>query len=195
MKCARSFSEILIPNNAWPKRGYKLFEYGRDRRKLAEFGGDPPSWFAAQSGGYKKAADLLVEEADGSRNFIVYPIVFCYRQFVELSIKGLLAQYGDPVWNRHDLKELWARLLKVLASRAAETGQDADPADLEAQTAATEYIQQLSDFDPSSAVSRYHVNTEGQPWDRSITHIDLHHLERGMDDLQAYFGYLTEGYP
>ena len=73
------------------KAGCKIFVRGSDRRKIAEFGGDPRSWFAALSNGYKKAGDLLVEEADGNRNFIVYPIIFCYRHFVELSIKGLLA--------------------------------------------------------------------------------------------------------
>jgi HEPN domain-containing protein len=195
MKRTRSFSELLIPNDAWPKAGYQLFEQGHDRRKQAEFGGDPTSWFAAQSDGYKKAADLLVEEADGNRNFVVYPIVFCYRQFVELAIKGLLARYGNPIWNCHDLMRLWTELLRVLKQHAAETNQDTDPAAEEARSAATEYIRQISDFDPSSTISRYPVKTDGQPWNRSLVHIDLRRLEAGMDDLEAYFGYLIEGAP
>ncbi len=195
MRRAKSFSDLLVPAAGWPKPGYRLFEHGPGRRKVAEFGGNPTSWFAAQSHGYKKAADLLVEEADGNRHFIVYPIIFCYRQFVELSIKGLLAQYGNPIWNFHDLMKLWTRLLGVLNEYAVKACHDADPADHEARTAATEHIQQLSDFDPSSAVSRYHVDTKGQPWVLSITRIDLQHLEQCMDDLEAYFAYLTEGGP
>ena len=192
MKRAKSFSDLLLPIDAWPKRGYNIFAPGRDRRKLAEFGGEPRSWFAALSSGYKKAADLLVEEADGSRNFIVYPIIFCYRHFVELSIKGLLAQYRQPMWNCHDLMNLWTTFLRVRDEYVVEGGQERDPIDQNARTAATEYIQQLSNFDPTSVVSRYHVNTTGRSLSIKHKYIDLHHLEQGMDDLEAYFRVLTE---
>lgn len=44
--------------------------------------------------GYKMAADCLVDDADDSerkRNRLIYPIVFCYRHFLELSLKHVIA--------------------------------------------------------------------------------------------------------
>ena len=46
--------------------------------------------------GYKRAADLLIERAKEStqlRNMLVYPIVFCYRHYLELTLKAMLATY------------------------------------------------------------------------------------------------------
>lgn len=61
--------------------------------------------------GYKMAADLMVGHVAQSRHdgdALVFPIIFNYRQFVELSPKYLIATYGRSVgveaqWNTHDL--------------------------------------------------------------------------------------------
>jgi len=72
--------------------------------------------------GYKKAADLMVERAARSqpdRDALVYPIIFSYRQFIELSLKYLTTTYGhtvgiDAIWNSHDLGMLWKTFMKIL---------------------------------------------------------------------------------
>ena len=60
--------------------------------------------------GYKTAADLMVEAAASdrlSRDTLVFPIIFNYRQFLELSLKYQLATFGPevgikPNWKSHD---------------------------------------------------------------------------------------------
>lgn len=44
--------------------------------------------------GYKDAADLLVDNIEGNgrqHDFLVYPIVFLYRQYLELAIKDVIS--------------------------------------------------------------------------------------------------------
>ena len=65
--------------------------------------------------GYKTAADLMVAAAGQdrlTRDTLVFPIIFNYRHFLEISLKYLLATYGPNVdiesnWRSHDLATLW----------------------------------------------------------------------------------------
>lgn len=50
--------------------------------------------------GYKMAADLMVAHVARSRHdgdALIFPIVFNYRQFVELLLKYLIATYGHTI--------------------------------------------------------------------------------------------------
>jgi hypothetical protein len=55
----------------------------------------------------------------------VYPIIFTYRQFIELELKYLIATYGFTVgieanWRSHDVAFLWSEFVKVLAGYVME---------------------------------------------------------------------------
>jgi hypothetical protein len=79
------------------------------------------------AGGYKKAADHLVadhlvKEAmrnRAMRDFLVYPAIFCYRHYIELSLKNLLHDYGTMFgvpsnWQSHNLTVPWQEFEKLL---------------------------------------------------------------------------------
>jgi hypothetical protein len=51
---------------------------------------------------FKMVADLLVGFTRGNaheRDSLVWPIVFCYRQYVELVLKDAIAEYGPQMKN------------------------------------------------------------------------------------------------
>src|SRR4051812_21456846 len=77
--------------------------------------------------GYKEAADTLVSHVnDRGRNqdTLVYPIVFLYRQYLELALKDLIREgrsledIAEPFPRSHRIDELW-RVCKSLLQRIA----------------------------------------------------------------------------
>jgi hypothetical protein len=84
--------------------------------------------------GYKRA-DLAVahsRERTSDRDFLVYPIIFNYRQFIELSLKYQLATHGREVgiaanWNTHNLESLWQEFQQMLDSYGNPDSDSADP--------------------------------------------------------------------
>ena len=73
--------------------------------------------------GYKNAADYLVRNCmnlDVMCDNLVYPIVFLYRQYIELILKHYLRLFCDEEkfknlirWHRHDIKSLFSEVCKI----------------------------------------------------------------------------------
>ncbi len=72
--------------------------------------------------GYKDAADILVQfvlKAPGQQDMLVYPIVFLYRQYIELRLKeiikkgeALLSTFNDIPFG-HNIYDLWNKCKKI----------------------------------------------------------------------------------
>jgi hypothetical protein len=139
-------------------------------------------------GGYKEAADLLVEAAIAERfhrDQLVYPIVFCYRHYLELELKYIINNYGrlvgvPPNTEDHDLEELWPAARRVITLDRPET---ADPA-IDAVEAA---IAEFSKIDPSSFTFRYPTDKKGQPIAIGVEHLDLEQLRDTMKGIGNFF--------
>ncbi len=116
------FEEILESEFRWPKEGDVPFIASDDFEANANIAEDDFSRMVYMMNGYKKAADLMVIQAQADtveRHYLVYPIIFNYRQFIELSLKYIIATYGStvsigPVWSTHDLIELWRIFIELL---------------------------------------------------------------------------------
>lgn len=98
----------------WPQQGDKAIKSGSKACFLAT------KWasayeFSLMAEGYKTASDILVQYLEsGERNdALVYPVLFGYRQYLELRLKGLVlivkrAEYLEETYQRiHDLERLW----------------------------------------------------------------------------------------
>ena len=145
--------------------------------------------------GYKKSADLMIQASlkqEADRDYLIYPIIFSYRQFIELSLKNLIGNYGtqvgvDSIWNTHNLSKLWQEFYKVLEGYGTDDPDDADPVVKDA-------IAKFSTIDPASFNFRYHVNTKGEPISLDLEEIDLTNLLDVMNAVSGYFvgcdGYL-----
>ena len=60
------------------------------------------------------------------RDMLVFPIIFNYRQFLELALKYQLATYGaavgmEPNWTTHYLDRLWGEFLDMLERYGTDT--------------------------------------------------------------------------
>jgi hypothetical protein len=114
------------------------------------------NWFQYIDG-YKNAADILVDEIlrNGSfRDFRVFPVIFLYRHFIELSLK-LIIKYAYELYDTnknyeetHYLDKLWKDCREII-----EKGLPEDYTEILNST--ENLINEFSKIDPTSFESRY----------------------------------------
>ena len=183
-----TLTDLLEIDFSWPKIGDRLFsETHPAQGAFLAAHSDERLYHLTE--GYKLAADLLVEQTElevWSRKKLVYPIVFCYRHFLELTLKAMLAEYGSlgnlPRKNRshHKLEDLWKdfrTLLRNLNSDHPEMGTDA----------VEHCIAEFAKIDPFSETFRYPSSRKGQPFDISHESIDLLQLRDTVQAIENYF--------
>lgn len=187
--------DIFKSKFRWPKFGDQLFRADGENNKLAELElSGSKSFFISE--GFKQAADIAVEKAITGDNLdkstLVYPIVFNYRHFIELSLKSLLQRYGPEVgvksnWNTHDLEKLWKSFSGMLDAYGT-----ADPDDID--SVIFECIAEFSKIDPFSFSFRYPTDKKGKEIKFDDAYLNLENLRDVMTAISNYFtgcdGYL-----
>lgn len=189
-----AFEEALKTNFRWPQKGDIPFQKSDDGYKNALLTKNVTIRTVVMMAGYKKAADLMVKQSmkdQNDRDFLVFPVLFNYRQFIELSLKYLLSNYGlkvgiDPIWNTHDFSRLWPAFSEMLKRYGTSDPDEADPV-------VAEIIAEFSKIDPQSFSNRYPVDTKGQPIPLSHDFLDLEVLADVMTATENYFTG-TDGY-
>ena len=185
-------------HNLPPRRGEKLFRGDlRDWiHNACLHGGDE----YAYREGYLRGAQILVRNVREERfgqDFLVYPIVFLYRHYLELVLKDIIKRAPYLIereltalerehLGKHRLDLLWNDF-KPMASIMTEAAgwEPLPPADIEG---IDDYIRQISEVDPSSYSLRYAYSKKGEAsLPESLTHINLRHLGELMDRLAHYF--------
>lgn len=141
----------------WPVAGEQLFRDDLpDWHYNACLQWDPNS-FTPYAEGYKQAGRALVEEIGlrrGTVDFLVYPIVYLYRHYLELSMKSLiesgnrLLDIDEDFMDLHDLLALWKECRRILE----QIEPPATKADLDA---VEEKVKQLHRVDRDSMPFRY----------------------------------------
>jgi hypothetical protein len=111
--------------------------------------------------GYWRAAELLVEHVETThedQDFLIFPVLFLYRHYVELRLKQLMKSASDllgrpyTVTHSHDLVVLWSEAARSLAEVGQEFGDRPDPK----QFADTKRrLRELELIDPESMAFRY----------------------------------------
>ena len=132
--------------------------------------------------GYKRAAEILIAHVGEERrdqDYLVYPIVFMYRQHLELQLKSIILharkllqkpEEGHPT--HHKLNCLWSLAKGLTREVWADHG---DPPEF---AVADHFIEQFSIVDPGSMAFRYPDQTDGTPSLPGIKHINLGHLQQ-----------------
>lgn len=119
------FQDLTGSIISWPKPGDVAFTPA-SRGQGAEVSQDRHGRLVMMMTGYKEAADHLVQKTVDEpyqRHSLVYPILFNYRQFVELNLKYLIATATVGIqanWQRHDLGKLWGIFQTVKDAYAIE---------------------------------------------------------------------------
>jgi hypothetical protein len=176
----------------WPQAGDRLFAEAPDwwMNATVNWGGS-----LIYAVGYRAAADALVEkvaETHTEQDSLVYPIVFCYRQYLELILKDVLitarryfevrkpAPEKEPL-NKHALGPLWDELCPLLERRWPEGGGD--------HANVKSVIAQLDAVDRMSFAFRYPTTKKGeQSLPRDMQRINL----RNLADVVARIGTFLE---
>lgn len=192
---APDFESLLNVGFRWPTRGDQPFtssDQWEDNVYVDQHG---HGRLVMMMTGYKKAADLMVahvaqNHTDGDA--LVFPIIFNYRQFIELSLKYIITTYGrsvgvEPNWKTHDLGVLWSIFLDVLSK------YDSDDEDGSVGVVG-QIITEFAKVDPSSFAYRYPVDTKGRLVRLALENVNLPGLADVMDGVDGYFtgcdGYL-----
>lgn len=179
---------------------FKPAEHWRDNSCLNYA---PDDWLTYALG-YKEAADRLVAQLEADRrqqDLLVYPIVFLYRQYLELAIKGVIRQaqalLEEPrsVTLTHQIDQLWVRCADLLKRVA--------PGDsVEEQRQIGRLIREFSSVDPSSSAFRYPVDSKGNRSLAGLQHISLPNVRNVvgkiaviLDGASAQIDYLSDCMP
>ena len=191
----KSFEDILNKEFRWPTKGDKPFVVADDPLDNANIADNEFTRLVLMMTGYKDAADLMVDRSTSdrsARDTLVFPIIFNYRQFLELSLKHQLAAYGPRVgiranWKTHDLATLWSEFLEMLERYGTQDPDEADPV-------VGEIILEFAKIDPGSYSYRYPVDRKGDPVPGAYSDLHLPTLAGVMQAVDGYFtgcdGYL-----
>jgi hypothetical protein len=170
----------------WPRQGDEVFAPADDwwMNACVNWGG---GWLL-YAVGYKNAGDALVTRvADdrGEADALVYPIVFCYRQYLELMLKDTLRsarRFHDiegSFDNEHSLLHHWRPLRPLLERRWS-----GHPGPLDAVEA---NLTQFDDVDKGSFAFRYAITTRGDPsLPNEMRHINLRNLKEVVERIGTF---------
>ena len=189
----KNFESILISKFRFPRVGDKPFIESADYSQNADISLFKQLRFYSMALGYKDGADLMVDRAlnddKSSIDLLVYPLIFCYRHYIELSLKQLIKLYriGErerSIWNTHNLSNLWEMVKDLINEYGIEDVNDST-------CAVTKIIENFGELDQGSYSFRYPVDNRGQPIELEIDMIDLKNLADVMDGFQNYIEFLN----
>jgi hypothetical protein len=134
------------------RRGSNFVNIGWQNKVEEELGIDGLRQFGYISG-YKDAGDILVDKVIGTGlvDAYVFPIVFLYRQYLELVLKNLYVKvYGRSTKMDHNLSNIWRKVRKKIKSETTK----------EERELIDSVINEFQQFDPKSFHFRYFWNLD-----------------------------------
>ena len=169
----------------WPEEGDRLFIESKWAYDAYVFR-DTGERFYRMPKGYKRAGDILIDQADSDvvdRPNVIYAALFCYRQSIELFLKRLIEEFGQgKVWipkNTYDLSILWERFMWV----ANERGRNESIG----LSAFQRLVDEMDTADKKSDGFRFPTDFDGAPFIFGDRGIDLANLREVMQGLQNFF--------
>lgn len=131
--------------------------------------------------GYKEAADILVrriEDRCPGQDSQVYPILFLYRQYLELHLKELILmarlflseETGFP--KDHHIGKLWAICFPLLKKISPGFSDDLKETG--------RLIDEFAATDPTSQAFRYPEDKQGEPSLPGLTEVNLRNVREVM---------------
>jgi len=135
--------------------------------------------------GYKEAADRLVKEIEATssgQDTLVYPILFLYRQYLELQLKELIRQARRLLDEEgefpkiHNIEHLWKACNELLLK--------VSPNDSVAELKEIgRFIKDFATVDPTSEAFRYPQDKAGNPTLPGIRHINLRNVREVIEKI------------
>ena len=152
-------------------------------------------WFLAYAMGYKMAADAAVDAVrarEATADLAGYAVLYLYRHYVEVMLKGLISQgqrlfgngaaYPNYPTNTHDIEKLWKQCRPLL--------EKAFPEDKKADTDAVEKCMgEFATLDPGDPgeTFRYGEDKFGRRTITKALYVDLENLRDVMEGISGFF--------
>lgn len=144
-----------------------------------------PYWSSLARHGehYKDAADAIISATtrrDITIDAAVYPAVFLYRHFLELTLKDIifrtrvLEDEGNSFPQTHKLRFLWPEAKRLLKKHY----QGQTPSELDLLDTC---FADFDEHDPNSMAFRYPFDKEGNRHLMHLSHVNIRHLKTTMD--------------
>lgn len=169
-----------------PRKGDRLFVSFGDpgtQALLYDWGHS----FSLYAEGYKKAADIIVQriqETGWDQDYLVFPVCFLYRHYLELQLKHLIHLGRQLVEGRsgfpqgHNIKKLWAECRPLLEKAFPGTEKEyLDPVE--------DSINEFDSIDRSSEEFRYPQDRNGKRTLPRLKHLNLANLRKVMTRLSG----------
>jgi len=184
--------DVDIP---WPQKDAKFFISDGPPQVFSVIGGrDASHQYVLYMNGYKTAADELIQHALASKNAgrldtLIFPILFLYRQYIELELKWVFLVYSDADRSvkksvisdvGHNLIKLWQKARAILL-------EDATPKEQQDVNIVEDYIEQFHKLDESSFSFRYPITKNLDQILNDERRINLPNLRQRMDELYHFF--------
>jgi len=185
----------LDVNKAWPQKDARLFVGDGSPEQFSRIGwGGAQHQFSLYIHGYKAGGDVLLQHAIASKSpeqldTLIFPILFMYRQFIELELKWIFLVFSDSDRSEkrtfindssHDLIKLWQKAKNILL-------KDATPREREDINIVEDYIKQFHEIDKSSFSFRYPITKDLDQILNTQHRINLSNLLQRMNELYQFF--------
>ena len=178
-------SEAQDFESRWPKDGDRLFvasTWAYDAHVVL----DPGERFYRMPMGYKRAGDLLIDQASTDvvdRSNVIYAALFCYRQSIELFLKKLIAEFGNgKVYspkNTHELSRLWKRFMCIVNERGRS--------ETDGLSVVQRLVAEMHKADQKSDGFRFPTDPNDMPFAFGDRGIDLANVREVMQGLTNFF--------
>lgn len=143
--------------------------------------------------GYRVAAKAAISECEKDRttnDILVYPIVFLYRQYIELRLKEILSvlRYCNGETcdfpNIHVLNTIWLQVKE----QYQELGESANSEDFQN---GNRLILEFDQIDDQSMAFRYPVDTKGKDT-LSLSHMNIRNFGEVMERLSRFLDAISD---
>jgi hypothetical protein len=140
--------------------------------------------------GFREAGDLLVDESliqMHRASNLLFPMIFSYRQSLELHLKYFLVAYGPLInenagFRGHGLSELFVQFKRIILCFDPTSGSPHE----EELSSVEATIAELDGIDPGSDAFRFAHTRAGRPIDLPLHTIDLANLREVIAGIHNY---------
>jgi hypothetical protein len=182
----KSLLDFHVNNISLPKPEDKLFTSQDDWWNNACIDWASDKWYI-YSDGYKEAGDMIVNgilEGKRSQDVLVYPVIFLYRQYLELAMKGLLTKIYklqdicDKIPTTHALDILWDKCRSHIQTIIPDDSSK-ELIDI------SRLIAEFMVVDPKSMAFRYPEDKNGSKHLSNIRLINLRNIKEVIEGIST----------
>lgn len=180
----------ILKKSRWPDRKQSLFSERKDWWNNARLDiSRVDEGYAIYSEAYKDAADRLVEYSKVNKtsiNFLVFPILFLYRHYIELALKEIILtasvflEKDNKIMAGHNISRLWVESKKLISEIELDIPQqEINVLDFQ--------IYQFHDLDKCSMTFRYPTDKSGNVYVNLSDSININNVQEIIAAMHCWF--------